>query len=143
MPEERLEALGMRRALPPPFPDDGTDDDRHARRPPVHVAPLRRQVDHLIRREKHEIIARVHDDGALAHGRGAYRDSREGLFGYGHIEDSGPAESFVGGAGRAKDPLVIIHADSHDEHIRILRHSLNQGLGDCLRVRARAHDRFR
>jgi len=87
--------------------------------------------------------ARVNDDATLDHRRGPYGDPREGLFGYGHIEDSRPSEFFVGGAGRAKDPLVIIHADSHDEHIRILRHSLNQGLGDCLRVRARAHDRFR
>ena len=59
--EERLKTLRMRRTLTPALPDDRPDDDRNPEPAPVHVSRLRRQIDHLVRRQKHEIIACMND----------------------------------------------------------------------------------
>ena len=129
MAEERLKTLRMRRTLTPALPDDRPDDDRNPEPAPVHVSRLRRQIDHLVRRQKHEIIACMNDHRTLPHERRADGHARERLLGDRHVEDTGRPESFEGGPRRAEDALVVVDADPEHEYVGILLHALDEGFG--------------
>src|SRR5919108_2229388 len=131
-------------ALPPALADHRAHHKWHVAGIAIeHVPPLGRQVDELIKPQKKEIIARVHDDRPLAHGGGADDDAGERILHGWRIEYACRAESLGRLSGRSEDAGGIIDADAGDEDRGVTLHGLAESLRKGLRVSYFTHWRSR
>ncbi len=143
MHHERLQALGMLRALSPTAPDDGPHDEGYAHLPAEHRPPLGRQVEQLIHGQIEKVAANmdVHrpqaaECGADGHaGHPAFRDRR--------VEDPLRPEPLDQVLGAAEDRLVIVDPDPHHDDAGILFHGLRQSLVQRIAVGYQPHRRSR
>src|ERR1700730_16394110 len=120
----------MRRALTPTASDNRACHDRYATLVATRVAPLRSQIDQLVHGQEHEVVARVHHQGPFADRRGADSDAGERIFTIRNIEDAARTKAFVCATGRPKDALEIVNADTSDEDVGIVFHTLDRGFVD-------------
>src|SRR5687768_9880744 len=115
--------------------DDRPDDEWNADLAAEHVRPVCGLIDDRVGGEEHEVHPRMHDDRAHAGESGADGGARRCVFRNGRIENSVAPETAIEILHRRADVPRAPEPLPHDEHTRVCREQLLEGLADCLRVR--------
>ena len=126
MGEDRVMALGVLRAVPPPAAHDRPHDQRHRLLPPEHGRPFRGVVDELVHRQHDEVDPVVNEDGAHAEGRRAHADPGEGVLGERALDHAVGPELLEGPGQGAPDRARVDDPDPDQEDGGVVVHRLDR-----------------